>query len=178
MHILELHELARQELHGLLTQRYMPRGWNRDADRTVTLKLHELQAHLDKVLAVTPDRLVTRPTDAQCLAIHTRAQCPRLGASVAKMVTLLEQLPLVDQQDAYGVSKVTEHILLLNRVSGKLADALQELTAEQTATLDAGVDLGPAIQELTDLTAALQRQSEELERSRADLERDIAARKP
>lgn len=170
MHIVGLHELARQELREMFTQRYMPRGWHRDGDRKVTRAVIAHEKDLTEALAQVTDRLMPRPARTVLLGVHRAAQTPKLVDSVHKMVKLLAALPEVDQEEAFGVAQVTMYLRTLDRVDDKVTTAAQALREQREAAKSAGLDVGPALDALVELGRVIEDRRRVLEHVRPELE--------
>jgi hypothetical protein len=170
MHITELHRVAISELNALARARYMPRGWDREANRTAERRGFELRKLLDALLETTPDRLMPYPARARIEEIlRVAAEKRLLSEMVAEMVALLAAEPFMDQENAHASAEMADRLAMAGRLFDEAQNALKafDLEADNAKLLE--IDLQPTRTALTDLADSLKGKIRALEDNRAAL---------
>ena len=174
--IVQLHDLARQELPRAMDVRYMPQGWTRAGDRRARSRHDDAAKAMEQALLAVPERLLVRPTSREMEALHASAAEQRaITQQVRELVRLLSLLPEVQQDEAYAVSVATEQELKLNRLDNRVSNVLTELATSSEEAAACGIDLSALTQELQNVLRKIQTRQSDLSHQRQALERSLAA---
>jgi len=151
MSVLSLHELCRRELRALLDARFMRGGWNREGDRKAAVKFNEVHKLLEAHLAGVEDYLLPYPERSKLVTQLAIAASERtFQEMVEKYVSLLSQLPMPDQSDAYAAAELRKRLGYLERVRGELTNSRQRLAETVGTSGVRGVDFTEILAQLDD----------------------------
>jgi hypothetical protein len=175
LNITDLHTFARQELRSLAEARYMPRGYSREANRTVDLKMADIHRYLTAALEATPNRLMPqRPRQRQDSLLGAAARERTLKGMVLKFVELLQAEPAVDQMDAYAVAELNQQSFEAGRLGMEL-DSLIESAEKWRAMAGAdSLDTSAVMLELALLKEQVKARISELENARTGATQQLA----